>query len=88
MLVKYISFAVDVFASKLACIPEVSVYIASRTRMTQSAYELAVESSSNIALFENLDSISTVLRLAALVLIVFSVFNIFALKAQAISEEE
>ena len=88
VLVKYISFAVDVSASRLACIPEVSVYIASRTRMTQSAYELAVESSSNIALFENLDSISTVLRLAALVLIVFSVFNIFALKAQAISEEE
>ena len=48
----------------------------------------AVESSSNIALFENLDSISTVLRLAALVLVVFSVFNIFALKAQAISEEK
>ncbi len=86
-LFKGIAFVTDVYLGHLATNEAVAEFIKLRPRMNADHLAKAVEENVLCARFEALDGAYLVIRLVMLVLAVFTVFNVLALKSEAEREK-
>ena len=87
-LTKGAAFAVGVYRGQMAAkLSEVAAWVGERTRMTAEAQAAVLAEKPMLALFENLDGAAFILTFVTAALAVFTVFNLFALKAQICAKE-
>ena len=72
----------------LSYIEEVEKFISYRRGMTENMYKDAILQSENVAIFAKLDSAATFFMYLAMILTVFAIFSVYALKQNALREEE
>lgn len=72
----------------LSYIEEVEKFISSRRGMTENMFKDAILQSENVALYTKLDSAATFFMYFAIIITVFAIFSVYALKQNALREEE
>lgn len=88
LIVKTAVDTVEAVITKLACREDVAKFISDRPRMTQEKYMMALRENSTISTFDKLDGFSLTLSFVVIVLVVISMFNIYALKMQTTQKQD
>ena len=88
LVLKAVSYVSEIYLATLACREDIAEYLSKRSRMTSVLqYEASLENPT-IAMYENLDGFAYFMRIAAAVLVVFTVFAIFSLSSETTGKED
>lgn len=88
VVLKGVCAAVEAYIAHIATRESVSLFISDRAFLTEQRMNERIASDESIALFTTLEGVSFVLSFFAIAFVVFAVFNIFALKAEAVKEDK